>query len=526
MTEVSYLQKELLEQLSGGELNKYDQDQEDLWSSVTSVIDTIRSKLIDSVTQLLRTVLKVTEGIIPTITAVVSSIVSLLASIITLAIQYNSTTVKIALGASLLASLTAFVANIASLFRQLGNWDESAAQKAAVQLTSSIASVISEQPQVVANSLDFRTWVTVGITSLVAILFAGIGMSGAVQWRDLITGSNVLEGIKKSSNNVQNVADFILRDIVGMELDKDYPQCLQLESLAEEGASLQQKSVAELVQKPDLLYKLKNYVMRVVKITSQKFSADNSRRYASVRQILIEIYRQLSQKLDAINAILATKPRQVTVGLMLSGPPGHGKSEFGKYICKRVAKALGYPTDLYCLNKKADGFYEPYGGAALGVFNEFMALRSEDAILRDLNLILSSDPMNFEAACLEGKSQPCQLKLVFLTSNSHNPEIVRVLSDGAVRATWDRIYHIAVDDPLCKGRHFPNEHRQPDFTHLDFKLVTHPSPSDINMHPISLKDIEERLIGRCARAERDYIREVVATELDSSVASADRKSVV
>lgn len=506
--------------LARGELDSHDEEQESLWYTITSILDTIRAKLTEAVTSVLSQMLATCKGLAHAVTSVVSSVVTLLGSVITLAIQHNSTTVKVALGAGILAALTSFIANVSHLFSQMGSWDSKNAQAAAIDLTSKITSTITSQPEVVANNLDFKTWITVGVTSLVAVLFAGLGLSGAVTWRDLVTGSNVVEGMRKTQANVQNLADFILKDLAGLEMDKDYPQCLALETLAEEGAKLQQHSVADFVQKPDLLYALRTYVSKVIKTTTQKVSAESSRRYASVRQLLIEVYRQLSNKLDAINAILATKPRQVTVGVMLSGPPGHGKSEFGKYICKRVARALGYPDSIYCLNKKADGFFEPYGGAAIGCFNEFMAMRSEDAILKDLNLILSSDPMNFEAACLEGKSQPCQLKIVFLTSNSHNPEIIRVLSEGAVKAMWDRMYHIAVEDPRCRGRHYPNEHRKPDFSHLEFNLVKHLSPDNIEMSPISLATIEERLIGRCANAERDFIKTVLDTEQSEPIASA------
>lgn len=520
MAEGSALKREVFLQLARGELTDHDEEQETLWSTVTSMVESLRDKLTGLVRSVLDQVLKLASTLMPAVSAVVSSVITLLTSLITLAIQYNSTAVKIALGTSILASLTAFISNIALLVKPLGQWDATLAQPAAVELTSHIIASISSQPDVVANALDFKTWVSLGITSLVAILFAGIGLTGSVAWRDLITGSNVLEGIKKSSNNIQSVANFILNDIVGIEMDKDYPQCLALEKLAEEGSRLQQLSVADFIQKPTELYKLRNYSAELIKVTAQKVSLESSRRYNSVRQLLIEIYRQLSQKLDAINAILATKPRQVTIGLMLSGPPGVGKSEFGKYISKRVAKALGYPTDLYCLNKKTDGFFEPYGGAALGVYNEFMALRSEDPILKDLNLILSSDPMNFEAACLEGKCQPCQLKLAFLTSNSHNPEVVRVLSESAVKAMWDRLYHISVEDPQCNGRHQPNEHRKPDFSHLKFHLIKHPSTDNIETYPTDLKTIEERLIGRCAMEERAYITHLLSVEQDEAVATS------
>lgn len=512
------LHREVRNQLNGSELNQHDIEQETLWDTITATVETLRDKLTEGIKFCLKQVLKLADGQIPAITAIVSCVVTLMTSLITLAIQYNSTTVKIALGASILAALTAFISNVALLIKPFARWDEHKARDTAIELTTQIAADITEQPDVVANSVDFRAWTTLGITSLVAILFAGIGLSGAASWRSLLTGSNLLEGIKKTSNNMQQVADFVLRDLVGIELDRDYPQCMALEKLAEEGTKLQQYSVADFIQNPNYLYQLKSYSAKLVTVTAQKFSPENSRRYTSVRQLLIEIYRQLSQKLDAVNAILATKPRQVTIGLMLSGAPGVGKSEFGKYICKRVAKVLGYPTDLYCLNKKTDGFYEPYGGAALGVFNEFMAVRGEDPILRDLNLILSSDPMNFEAACLEGKSQPCQLKLAFLTSNSHNPEVVRVLAESAVRAMWDRIYHISVEDPLCAGRHQPNKHRKPDFTHLKFNRVEHTSPDNILFHDTDLKTIEERLIARCAMEERHHIQQLLKDDLEPEVA--------
>nr|AVD69111.1 putative polyprotein [HVAC-associated RNA virus 1] len=516
----AYGLSQMKKELSRGELSDHDEEQESLWSTITSLVDALRAKLTDSITSALSSVLNFLDGYVPAISAIVSAVITLLVSIITLAVQYNSTTVKVALGVGILAALTSFISNVAILFKPLGSWHCDKAQAAAVELASRISTTIAHEGEIVANSLDFKTWITVGITSLVSVLFAGLGLSGAVTWRDLVTSGNLLESIRKTQNNVTNVADFILRDVVGLELDKDYPQCCALEDLANRGAKLQQCAIVDFVQKPELLFQLKKYVSEVVNTTSKRMSMDSSRRYMTVRQLLVEIYRQLSQKLDAVNAILATKPRQVTVGLMLSGDPGHGKSEFGKYICKRVANALGYPEAVYCLNKKADGFYEPYGGNAIGVYNEFMALRSEDGILRDLNLILSSDPMNFEAANIEGKTQPCQLKIVFLTSNSHNPQTIRVLSEGAVAAMWDRIYHIGVDDPKCRGRQQPNDHRKPDFSHLNFTLIKHNSLESFTESPITLKDIEERLIGRCAMAERAYIREVLSSEPDEPIASA------
>jgi len=52
-----------------------------------------------------------------------------------------------------------------------------------------------------------------------------------------------------------------------------------------------------------------------------------------------------------------------------------------------------------------------------------LVLLIRDSFVADANSICSSDPFNFESASLNGKIGSCQLKLLFVTTNSTTPEI-------------------------------------------------------------------------------------------------------
>lgn len=499
------------EELRLGELNAHDQQQEGFLSLINSCFSEFRSYLSDTLKQALYTIRSGFSNLDGSIVGLVSSIIAFISSFVVLYAQDHNGVAKYALYTSICASFITLVSQVNAIFKDYITWDDGRAQSVIETASNALSEAVlsgglPRSDEIIPNSCNIVDAIKIGITSIVAVIFAGIGFSGIQSWRDLHLSSQIVEDIKKSASTFHSLFDYVLQDVLGFDTSKDYPQVKALERLVEQGTKLQSKSPADFVVHPDLLVCLNNFVRDVVEVTSKKMSGDMSRRYNTTKQILLELYRHLLSKQDSVNAILATRPRQATIGLLLSGPPGHGKSEFGKYICRRVARALGYSERIYCLNKKQDGFYEPYGGDAIGVYNEFMAMRAEDPILRDINLITSSDPMNFEAASLDGKSQPCRLKILFMTANNHNPEIVRALSEGATSALWDRFYHISVEDPLCKGRHYPNPHRKPDFSHLKLQLVRHITNTQIEFSDTDIATVQQRLIGRVATSEMSYLQ--------------------
>lgn len=512
------------EMANGSELNIMDSEIESVSGGVSFALSSVKDFIIKSITTLLKGCLSLVKGIVPLVSHLVSSLLSMITSVITVATCEMSTWLKVFHMGTLTSSITSMLLGIGEFASRIGfSWCPEAAGAEAKKVANTLYEQFeSKANEVRSNALAEFAWAKLGVCSVVTVLFAGLGLSKLVDWKDLIMGSNVVEAIRKTTRNVSEVADFIIKEIIGMEDDSDYLACKNLEELAEEGSALMRLPPAHYLQHSEDLYRLMRFPSKLVQYTSAKMSNEASKRYTTVKQLLVTIHRTLEDKWKSIDAIIQTKPRQATIGLLLSGPPGHGKSEFGKYIAKQVCDALGYKGDVYCLNKRHDGFFEPYGGSAIGVFNEWMALRDEDPILKDLNLICSTDPINFEGAALENKVQPCQLKICFLTSNIDQPELTRTLNEGAAMAVWDRLYHIRVFDPKCRGRHHPNTHRKPDFSHLTFEEIQHPSNAEIKTKKTTYADIFSRLVGKCADAEKRFISGLL--EDPDTLAAADAQT--
>lgn len=516
---------------NSSELCQTDREQESYLVSVSNFFSSIKETVVSSIVNKISTIIGVSDTIYSIVTQLAVGLLNIIASLSVLFTQSIPGWVKALQVTSVVGSFTSLVLSLSTIAKQYGvTWSTSDATEVSKDIVRECFTTFEQSAQssgtiqVTANSfslikeLGTKVWLKLGITSLIAVLFAGLGLSKAMHWKDLVLSSNVVDSVRKTANNLNGVADYVLDEVMQGLDDPDYPICKKLEDLAIEGERLQRLSPAHFVQHPNDMCSLNSFMSKIIEHTRFKISDKASKRYNTVRQLLLIIFKNLEEKRKSIDAILATKPRQVTVGVLLSGPPGHGKSEFGKYLCKLVAERLGYDPGIYSLNKRTDGFFEPYGGQSFGAYNEWMALKSEDPLLRDLNLIFSSDPMNFEAASLEGKVQPCKLKLAFLTSNTETPDLVRVLDPGAVEAVWDRLYHVRVDDPLCRGRHAPNPHRKSDFSHLQFQRITH-STGVLRSAPITLQELISRLVGRCADAERKYISDLVSSLPDGETKS-------
>nr|WPV03038.1 polyprotein [buhirugu virus 13] len=495
------------------ELNFMDEQIEMTTTGVTSFMNSVKTALQDVLVKVIKEYTKLSKSIVPLVTHLASSIISLLGSIATLIVCDTNGFLKAIHITSIITSFTSMVMGITEIANKYSvKWCPEAAASTAHAMANQLIDTqhilgrsYSEPVLVRANAFDPITWTKAGVCTVVAVLFAGLGLSRLVPFRDIITTSNVIEGMKKTSNTVNGIADFVIGEVLGFESSPDYPACKALEDLAEEGALLQRFSPAHYIQHSQDFYRLKRFLPKLVKASSAPLSDKASKRFMTVKNLLVQIYKNLEEKERSIDAILAVKPRQATVGLLLSGQAGHGKSSFGAYVLQKVAEKLNYPKSIYRLNKRQDGFFDPYGGDALGVYNEWMSMRSNDPLLCDLNTIISSDPMNFEGAALDCKIQPCQLKAAYLTANIDNPEISRVLNEGATMAVWDRLYHVRVHDPLCKGRNQPNPHRNEDYSHLELENIHHTSLSAFSSKKVTVAAVIERITGRCAEAEIYHI---------------------
>jgi hypothetical protein len=493
--------------LAAGELTNEEQQKESIWSTIWTMFQGVKTTIVNTIIDSVSQFCHIITDYVQLVSSLINSVLTCVTNIAVLASTTTSTVIKALLTVNLITSLTTFVTTIANLVNKTQyKFNIDAATQTIPDLADDILGnfQLPTEDIIIPNAWDMLQWTKTIITALVTIILGGLGLSKIVPWRDLSSITSVVEGGKKMSETVSSLSKFVAEEMLGFNFDHDHPLCKELELLTEEGANLLSYAPYVYIQDASKLTRLRQFLPKLVVATTKKIDKESSHRYNTIRSLLVTQYKSLLELEKSVNIILQSKPRQQTIGIVFSGPPGHGKSEYAKYCGAKVNKALNYQQGVYSLNKKSDGFYEPYGGQAIGIYNEWMALRSDDPILKDLNLIVSTDPMNFEGAALDNKNQPCQLKVVFLTSNIDNPDLTRVLNDGAASAVWDRLYHIRVSDPLCKGRQQENNHRRPDFSHLKLELIKHGSATSFTKENITHETFYQRMIGRVITSEINF----------------------
>jgi hypothetical protein len=446
--------------------------------------------------------------------SVSSALSSALMSMITLLTGEHSSITKAALIGTLTLNLVTII-QATSLVVERGSMD---IQFDTAKATSTFTNLMEASINGLQNTEDGFTeanamggiieWTKLGVSALVCAVIAGMGLFGLTSWHEIRTGTSIIDGLKKTWATVGDVTKYILTEVIGITEEKDLLIVEEMEALASRLAELTVMDQTQFVMNDDLYLELTSAEKKVRVLTSRPKSADASKRLQTVTKLIQEHVSRLNGMIRTVNDIRAQAKRQAPVGIVLSGAHGIGKSTWAEDMMFNLAPKLGYNNRIYNMSKPDNGFWIPYGGESCGIYNEFMSRREDDPVLPDINNMFSEDPHNFESAHLEGKVQPNRLKLACLTVNDINPNFKSVLSDGAARATWDRLIHIHVEDPEFKGRQYKSTHRKDDFSHLRFTRVWHPPSQEhgeeLICTPISHEELNKLILGRMAEAEMRY----------------------
>ncbi|APG77456.1 hypothetical protein [Hubei picorna-like virus 58] len=369
-----------------------------------------------------------------------------------------------------------------------------------------------------ANSDDSSVWsITNALTTLGSLIMAALTGTGLISASKFITGSSVLRSAGTYKKEADTLIKNIATEIFGMDVIGDRVYIDKLKELCTLAVEITATPVYKFATNPELVQQFRQLNADIIDIMDRKY--DNVKNSNIAKSYLMHLNTSrvsLTEKLRLVNEMLREKQRQVTVGIMLCGPPGIGKSTLIKYLTNHCAKTLGYKKGLYNLNT-GDGFYEVYGGEAFGVYDEFASTVGNDPSIKPLNSIISGDYFNFEGSDNAVKMQPCLLKCVFLSSNEDTPQLKQTLKDKSIEAFFTRVDRIICSDPVPISNRDSAPHRKPDFSHLNFNFVTNTDTDGANLKsvPINIKELINYVISKMAFNEFKFLRQITQENVDA-----------
>jgi hypothetical protein len=445
-------------------------------------------------------------------TALIASImasgaISITSGITTLILTPNpGKAIKILITAQLVTSFTSIVHAIYVVCEEIKvAYDK---VKVLAQLPDFVAKIT---PTILSNACPS---IVASVTSIISVVLSGLCAISVIDMSDVIKHGNYLRSLGTVNTTVKDSMNFILEDICELDLTGDATLHRDVLQLAHRSAEMARLPYWRFISDAQLRKELMDFQGLVIKTTSKPFSKPKlSVTLRQAQQLLNNNISTLQLKIDAVNTVVNSKRRQETLGVYFSGEAGHGKSTLCTRMMNDVANIMSYKKGLYNLNTvRADGYYEPYGCQDFAALHEFMATRCDDPNIDKLNGIISSDAFNLESAHLEGKNQPAMFKLVFITANNLNPNLIPKMTEGAIQGFWDRIVRYEMHDPNYEGRQSANAHRKPDLSHLKFWKVTKGTEIDAKKIDKSLKETNYRAMVRetcivLAQRELSFIQE-------------------
>nr|QJI53504.1 MAG: hypothetical protein 1 [Riboviria sp.] len=314
--------------------------------------------------------------------------------------------------------------------------------------------------------------------------------------------------VRTMGNDISNVTDWFIEKFIDEKVD---PNLRLLEDLLEkidEWSHLNNLPAFTILKSPVKQFELNKAHSDQLKILCDPRYSDHI--FGSARVKILDLNRHAAKRIKGVSETKLSIERQETLGVMLYGKEGIGKSKFAIYFANMLNKK--YPEaskSVYNVDKGVN-FYEPYSGQSVGIKNEMFSKTRGEPFLDEFNKICSSDPYNFEGADLPNKTAPCSLEVLFMSTNVREPNLSVDMNMEAVPAFWDRILHLEVFDPqlAAKGRIGDNPHRRPDFSHLKWKLIRHSGMGTHHKAEYVKDDSGEDIVYTTTQIVNSLLREV------------------
>jgi len=406
--------------------------------------------------------------------------------------------------------------------------DEFSAEKCTEQLTALINAYTTDgttlddyamQRVAHRNAWDPSYILRVCINLLTYAICVGCRISG-VEVRTLNGILTLREKTKTLSKDLREIAAEVLKDLFDYDVDVCTSVTLVMQDLIARTGEMSRTPEIDFLVNPTKAVALESLLKEIETLQSAKMSEAQARAYAQAKTLLNNQYQALNKTHLTIKSLGRNNERPVTVGIVLNGRAGIGKSNFAKWFMRKIAKLMGYSPDIYNLEMGPNGSYaEIYKRESLGIYNEFGKSHDNTNAVYNINSIISNDPVNLEAAECAFKIQPCVLRLVILTVNRRDLAFRHELVEDANVAMITRMIEVDVEDDFFEGRGQPNAHRTPDYSHLRlvWKKLANPMPERLDdcrdrvRINYNVEEFTKLIIQKLCSNEVQYLSEQIET---------------
>jgi len=272
--------------------------------------------------------------------------------------------------------------------------------------------------------------------------------------------------IKESFRESKDIVDFIVNDVIDMDLNGSKGTATHMQALLTEGDYYESATIPEIIT-DGRVNMMRDFVARVAAVLVH--TPQPQRDGPPIASLVRATHARLVDKLKLVQQRVKSMDVFIDpVGIQLTGPPGVGKTSLAHYIGRHLYNRI-WPNapskSVYAVNLPANKHWPPYSGQKVMVADE-IGKTANDPILMEATGMFSSGFYGMSGAAVEDKFQPREWEVGFIISNLPRPELPD-LSPASVDALWSRFTTYDITDPDADAEdRYAGGHRRPDFGHL------------------------------------------------------------
>ncbi|UXD80010.1 putative polyprotein [Myrmica rubra picorna-like virus 1] len=379
-------------------------------------------------------------------------------------------------------------------------------QNSTLALVSTLASVI---PNASVNTA--MPWVKLAAFAVIATI--GLCSSGVAAKPVAITNfiTNLNNGISALTclDKLSEPLKSIFAQLFG---ESETHEVVVLQSLVDEANKLVVMPIRQLKNSPANVSALETLPERISKALATLKATGHSNSIRALSSMLIALMHTVNSRLSEVKLLNYNAFRPDPVAVLLEGRKACGKSRMMPYLSQLIRERMGYSHESqYQLNRSPDAkYFNTYLGQEIAYVDEFLFDPPKDSVLSAFNNIFSSNPYIIQGAGLTEKKQFFDSRLVLMTTNKNQKNVLAYKDSESASAIWSRIMWVNVSDPIVEAHPDPRfaqfTHRASDFSHLTLTIKPHKGINEFgDSEPITVNALVDRLVFQLASRELAYI---------------------